>query len=145
MAQLITRGSLPSQLWHLSRTIPDFLAPSLARSRPSRLEAAKFSTSTSKLYPRDRNPNRGVSALRRTGLRQPLSVSKEPLPQPVLDASKRSSIKVDETHGLWGFFNKEKAAIATPEQDAAHGMEVDSKNSCCCLPGGQVVRGLWKS
>jgi len=109
-------------MWQLARKVPDFLAPSFSRSLPASANIAKFSTSSSRPYPRDRNPNRGVSALRRTGLRQPVSVSKEPLPQPVLDATKRSKPVVDENHGLWDFFSKDKAALATPEQDAAHGM-----------------------
>lgn len=122
MAHTTSRSAVPSsQVLYLARTVPDFLAPSFVRSTPSPATSAKFSTSASKSYPRDRNPNRGVSALRRTGLRQPVSISKEPLPQPVLDPSKRSKVAVDETHGLWGFFNSDKAALATPEQEASHG------------------------
>lgn len=128
MASSTPRFAASSQMWHLARTVPDFLAPSVSRTQSPAIRAAKFSTSTSRLYPRDRNPNRGVSALRRTGLRQPLSISKEPLPQPVLDATKRSKIEVDENHGLWGFFNKDKAPLATPEQDAGHGMKDYSKH-----------------
>ncbi|KAI9883725.1 MAG: 54S ribosomal protein L4 mitochondrial [Watsoniomyces obsoletus] len=67
------------------------------------------------------NRKRGVSALNRSGPRQPLSVSKEPLPQPVLDPSKRAKFETDENHGLWGFFNKERKALSTPEEDHAHG------------------------
>ncbi|MCJ1244924.1 54S ribosomal protein L4 mitochondrial [Trapelia coarctata] len=48
-------------------------------------------------------------------------MSKEPLPQPVLDPARRSKVKVDENHGLWGFFNKDKKSLTTPEQEAAHG------------------------
>ncbi|KAI9792219.1 MAG: 54S ribosomal protein L4 mitochondrial [Candelina submexicana] len=50
----------------------------------------------------------------------PLSVSKEPLPQPVLDPKKRSKVQVDEDHGLWQFF-KDKKALSTPEESAEHG------------------------
>lgn len=116
--------TVPVQMWYLARTVPDFLAPSFSRSLSASVNTAKFSTSTSRLYPRDRNPNRGVSALRRTGLRQPVSVSKEPLPQPVLDPTKRSKPVIDANHGLWGFFNDDKAALNTPEQDDAHGLFV---------------------
>ena len=49
-------------------------------------------------------------------------MSNEPLPQPVLDPTRRSPVKVDENHGLWAFFNKEKKFLTTPEAEAAHGM-----------------------
>ena len=103
---------------------PIFLTPFLQQLaiKPSRLD---FSTTAQKsLRTRDRNKNRGVSALRRTGLKKPLSMSKEPLPQPVLDPAKRSKIQVDPNHGLWGFF-KDKKALSTPEEDYAHGNERD--------------------
>ncbi|MCJ1434637.1 54S ribosomal protein L4 mitochondrial [Xylographa pallens] len=48
-------------------------------------------------------------------------MSKEPLPQPVLDPARRSQVKVDENHGLWAFFNKAKKFLTTPEVEAAHG------------------------
>ena len=48
-------------------------------------------------------------------------MSKQPLPQPVLDPERRSKVKVDDNHGLWGFFNKAKGALTTPEEEAAHG------------------------
>ena len=70
---------------------------------------------------RDGNPQRGVSALRRTGLRHPLGMSKEPLPVPVMDPKRKSKITVDKDHGLWGFFNKDRTALSTPEQDASFG------------------------
>ncbi|EKG10128.1 Ribosomal protein L47 mitochondrial [Macrophomina phaseolina MS6] len=72
---------------------------------------------------RDRNRNRGVSVLRKTGLRprQTLSVKKEDLPVPVLDPAKRSKVQVDEDHGLWQFFGEERNLLSTPEQDRSHG------------------------
>ena len=104
-------------------TLPDFLIPCLARGRPTpQLQLCTFSTSSARSYPRDRNRDRGVSAIRRTGLRQPLSVSKYPLPKPVLDPAKRSKPTGDADHGLWGFFNDEKTALATPKDDFAHGL-----------------------
>ncbi|CAD6585636.1 MAG: 54S ribosomal protein L4 mitochondrial [Alectoria sarmentosa] len=48
-------------------------------------------------------------------------MSKQPLPQPVLDPKKRSKIEVDKNHGLWGFFNEKRKALSTPEEDAAKG------------------------
>ncbi|MCJ1478221.1 54S ribosomal protein L4 mitochondrial [Lambiella insularis] len=48
-------------------------------------------------------------------------MSKEPLPTPVTDPARRSKVKVDEKHGLWSFFNKEKRFLTPPEAEAAHG------------------------
>ncbi|KAI4751777.1 MRP-L47-domain-containing protein, partial [Aureobasidium sp. EXF-8845] len=72
---------------------------------------------------RDGNPNRGVSALRRTGLRrrQTLSVKPEDLPKPVIDSKQRSQVDVDPNHGLWGFFNRDQFPFATPDYDNSHG------------------------
>ena len=101
---------------------PLFLAPALQNTITPIIPRASFSTSGPKsLRNRDNNKSRGVSALRRTGLKHPLSMSKEPLPQPVLDPKKRSKVKVDENHGLYGFFNKDRKALSTPEEDNAHG------------------------
>ncbi|KAL8690166.1 MAG: hypothetical protein Q9218_004333 [Villophora microphyllina] len=100
---------------------PVFLAPILAASSQS---SASFSTSSrmaqGRKRTRDNNPNRGVSALRRTGLRRPLEMMKYPLPVPVLNPEKRSKVAVDENHGLWGFF-RDKKALNTPEEHAAFG------------------------
>ncbi|KAI9704807.1 MAG: 54S ribosomal protein L4 mitochondrial [Candelina mexicana] len=94
-----------------------FLAPSIGSS----VQTSRFSTTSPNFKrTRDRSRNRGVSALRRTGPRHSLSVSKEPLPQPVLDPKKRSKVQVDEDHGLWQFF-KDKKALSTPEECAEHG------------------------
>jgi large subunit ribosomal protein L47 len=105
-----------------SETPVSFLVPSLLSLIPSsHIRASQFSTSQPQCFPRDRNPNRGISAVRRTGPREPLSVSKLPLPQPVLDPSRRSQVLVDENHGLWQFFNKERTVLSKPEDDYAHG------------------------
>ncbi|KAL6717258.1 54S ribosomal protein L4 mitochondrial [Lecanora helva] len=48
-------------------------------------------------------------------------MSSEALPKPVLDPKKRTKIEGDPNHGLWGFFNSEKKALTTPEQEQAHG------------------------
>ncbi|KAL8741915.1 MAG: hypothetical protein Q9190_005539 [Brigantiaea leucoxantha] len=100
---------------------PIFLAPLLAHQTPKCIRSiAPFSTSTPFLQrrrrKRDNNMDRGVSALRRTGLRYPVEMSKVPLPQPVLDPKKRSEISVDENHGLWGFFRADKKLLSTPEE-----------------------------
>ncbi|POS83407.1 hypothetical protein EPUL_004348 [Erysiphe pulchra] len=92
---------------------------------PTRLKRfdlkSSFATSSIAKYPRDMNRDRGVSTRRRTGLRQPLSVSKTPLPQPVLDPARRSKYEVSEDHELWGFFHSKEKAINTPEEDYAFG------------------------
>jgi large subunit ribosomal protein L47 len=84
-------------------------------------QTSSFSGTSSYFFPRDHNRQRGVSTQRRTGLRQPLSVSKTPLPKPVLDESKRSKIEVDENHGLWEFFHSKEKPMNTPEEDNEHG------------------------
>lgn len=50
-----------------------------------------------------------------------LSVDVENLPKPVLDPARRSKLQVDEDHGLWGFFNKDRTPLQTPEEMHAHG------------------------
>ncbi|KAI9720196.1 MAG: hypothetical protein M1812_003014 [Candelaria pacifica] len=94
---------------------------SVVPSISSSVQRSVFSTTSPQFKrTRDYNRNRGVSALRRTGPRHPLSVSNEPLPRPVLDPKKRSKVQVDENHGLWQFF-KGKKALSTPEDIAEHG------------------------
>lgn len=66
------------------------------------------------------NRERGVSTVRRSGLRQPLSVSKTELPKPV-DAKKRTKVEVDPDHGLWDFFHSKDKPMNTPEEDSARG------------------------
>ena len=106
---------------------PVFLAPLLAGCNASASRGPHFSTSSPllkrrKLQKRDSNPDRGVSALRRTGLRHPVSMAKYPLPQPVLDPEKHPKPTVSENHGLWGFFNEKRTTLSTPEEDNQHGM-----------------------
>ena len=70
---------------------------------------------------KDRNRKRGVSALRRTGPKYTLPVSKEPLPEPVLDPKKRSKPVGNKKHGLWDFFDKDQKPFGEPETVAHHG------------------------
>ncbi|MCJ1225787.1 54S ribosomal protein L4 mitochondrial [Toensbergia leucococca] len=99
-----------------------FLAPSSTNWSLPFNQRSHFSTTAPRRVrrTRDNNRDRGVSALRRTGLKYPVSMSKEPLPEPVLDPNKRSKVKVDDNHGLWGFFNNKKC-LSTPEEDYAYG------------------------
>ena len=105
---------------------PIFLAPLLASNSQSIHQRSSFSTTATLSVranrKRDGNPHRGESALRRTGLRYPNGMSKQPLPQPVLDPKKRSPIIVDENHGLWGFFNKNRTALSTNKDSDQRGM-----------------------
>jgi large subunit ribosomal protein L47 len=119
--QMATSTVMRPALHHLLKsTSPhvclSFLAPSLVLCQKS-----SFSTSSPISYPRDNNRERGVSTVRRTGPRQPLSVSKEPLPTPVLDPKKRSKVAVDPDHGLWEFFHSKDKPLNTPEEDNDHG------------------------
>jgi large subunit ribosomal protein L47 len=102
----------------LQHTPPIFLLPSLLVSTR---QTTSFSSTSISPYPRDNNRQRGVSTQRRTGLRQPLSVSKTPIPKPVLDESKRSKVEVDPDHGLWEFFHSKEKPMNTPEEDNEHG------------------------
>lgn len=118
----MTQLSMVSRFTQLKEYPPTFLAPRLECRVASRSQQPKFSTSASlHVRKRDGNTNRGVSALRGTGLRYPVSMSKEPLPVPVLDPKRRSKITVDENHGLWGFFNNDRKALSTPEEENACG------------------------
>ena len=105
---------------------PVYLAP-LITSTPRPLHRrSPFSTtailSARKRSKRDGNSHRGESALRRTNLRYPVGMSKQPLPQPVLDPRKRTKIEVDPDHGLWGFFNKDRKALTQETGDVERGM-----------------------
>ncbi|OWO98915.1 hypothetical protein B2J93_7002 [Marssonina coronariae] len=119
-----TTSALRPSLRHVFRsslnpqTLPVFLLPCLVGPVQ---QTVSFSSTPSSLYPRDMNRQRGVSSIRRTGLRQPLSVSKTELPKPILDPKKRSKVKVDPDHGLWQFFHSKDKPMNTPEEEAAHG------------------------
>lgn len=104
-------------------SLPAFLVPALSAAQT---QSSSFSTSGAdyarKRNKRDRNPARGVSALRRTGLKkQKVSIRPSELPKPVLDPGLRSQLEVDENHGLWEFFPANRTSMATPEEIHAHG------------------------
>ncbi|KAJ0388304.1 hypothetical protein COL922a_000567 [Colletotrichum nupharicola] len=91
---------------------------SVSATRP-RIATSAFSTSAahSKRKTRDSNRLRGVSSMRRTGPREPLSVSWEEIPQP---ADYKPKVGVDPKHGLWDFFYG-KQLLQTPKETQAHG------------------------
>ena len=111
-----------------SHSVTVFLAPALA-CVPSISQISGLSSShyrSARMRQRRHNPDRGVSALRRSGLGRPLSISeilrKEGLPQPVLDPKRRSKVQVDPDHALYGFFNNDKELLTKLVDEAAHGM-----------------------
>ncbi|TLD09204.1 uncharacterized protein PgNI_07544 [Pyricularia grisea] len=71
---------------------------------------------------RDNNKVRGQSTIHRSGIRRPLSVSDEEIPEPVQGegVGKMREEDTDPNHGLWGFFY-DKQLIPTPQQLSAHG------------------------
>ncbi|KAI5366467.1 putative ribosomal protein L47 [Septoria linicola] len=102
---------------------PVFLAPAIVATQIS-----SFSTTSATFARKDGNKARGVSALRRTGLKkQKLSIKPEDLPKPVLDSARRSKVEVDEDHGLWEFFPSDRKSMATPEELLSHGRAWDIK------------------
>ncbi|KAK5167126.1 54S ribosomal protein L4 mitochondrial [Saxophila tyrrhenica] len=123
-SKALLTGAFGPALRRSSTVPPAFLLPSFSATYQS-----AFSTTTSFQARKDGNPNRGVSALRRTGLNKrqratyPLVPKDGPvvLPKPVLDPEQRSAIEVDENHGLWDFFNVDRDSLFTPTQLAAHG------------------------
>ena len=114
-ARLLASTSRPLPTQHLP---PAFLLPSFYVQ-----QSAQFSQTSSVQARQDGNKKRGVSALRRTGLRkrQTLSVDPAKLPRPVLDPAMRSKVVVDDDHGLWQFFNPERTPFATPDYNISHG------------------------
>ncbi|KXT15009.1 hypothetical protein AC579_7774 [Pseudocercospora musae] len=106
-----------------SKLPPSFLLPAFAAAQT---QTASFSTSSADYArsrpKRDRNPARGVSALRRTGLKkQRVSIGPEDLPKPVLDPARRLQPQVNGNHGLWEFFPPDRSSMGTPEQMNSHG------------------------
>ena len=122
-----------SSLRHATQSLPHALPASLlAQTFTSLHLRSEFSTSAPayerhkphhKPYKkrRDGNSLRGVSELRRTGLRYPVGMSRVPLPQPVLDPKRRTKVTGDPNHGLWGFFSKEKKVFEPSAETRAHG------------------------
>ena len=99
---------------------PLFLLPSFV-GIPCQCFSTSPRISAPKRY-REKNKQRGVSAIRRTGPRIPLSISKYELPRPVVNPPARKEFKTNPEHGLWGFFNKEKTPMSGPEDEIAYGV-----------------------
>jgi large subunit ribosomal protein L47 len=115
---------------HTSR----MLRPSLAAAQsdafcllraPAARCARSFSTSPA-LCKKDNNSNRGLSAVKATGVRprQTLSVKQkdyenQKLPRPV---EVKDQVTGTPDHGLWGFF-KDKKLLQPPIEEASYGRE----------------------
>ncbi|KAL1606100.1 54S ribosomal protein L4 mitochondrial [Nothophoma quercina] len=107
----------PSLASSQSDAVFSFLVPSI--------RCARFSTSPA-LLKKDNNSNRGVSAVRQTGLRprQTLSVRQkdfenQQLPTPVKIEEKPTGT---QDHGLWDFF-RDQNLLTTPSELSQHGRE----------------------
>lgn len=95
---------------------PTFLAPAFAAAQTS-----SFSTTHTNSARKDGNKARGVSALRRTGLKkQRVSIKPFELPKPV-DRERIAPVQVDDDHGLWEFFPRDQKSMANPEELGSHG------------------------
>jgi hypothetical protein len=104
----------------LEQPLPQFLVSIGRLRRLDQTPTSYFSTTT--MQCRDNNRVRGLSAMRRSGLRgKRLSIQPWELPKPVVDPIKRSKLEVDADHGLWGFFNKDKTLLSEPQEDSNHG------------------------
>ncbi|KAJ5565735.1 Ribosomal protein L47 mitochondrial [Penicillium sp. DV-2018c] len=102
---------------------PTYLAPSLRLPvTVSAVRSSSFSSTApvSANPRRDKNKNRGVSAIHRTGPRTPFTVQRWPLPKPV-SPEDIPARETNPNHGLWAFFPPNRAALSTPEYDNAHG------------------------
>lgn len=113
-------GGLLSATTQRTATLPPgFLIPAFS----SASQTASFSSSTSRAARKDGNPARGISAMRRTGMNKKvkLSVDLANLPKPVMDPMRRSTVQVDEDHGLWEFLHRNRTPLQTPEELHAHG------------------------
>ena len=103
-------------------SLPLFLTPAFAPQGTNPVLGRSFSSSPcqskEKIRHRDKNKMRGMSAIRRTGLRRPVSMSKlRELPKPVLNRRQRGSSSTTPTHGLWGFFSPQREAVVSPDVD----------------------------
>jgi hypothetical protein len=124
MATIHNRMMRPCLAWNkTAESVLAFLVPSAQCMRNA--PAARFSTSPIRCK-KDNNTNRGISAVRGTGLRprQTLSVlpkkgAQSPIPKP-----ERVEEKVTGTpnHGLWDFF-KDQQLLQTPVQEHSHGTQ----------------------
>ncbi|KIX02638.1 uncharacterized protein Z518_08580 [Rhinocladiella mackenziei CBS 650.93] len=122
MASLSRTFSHPS-----TTTVPVFLAPAFARPTTVAATASCSRTYASKPHSQrpigDRNKQRGVSAIRRTGPRNMRGLWKYTLPVPVARDHRTTDPEYLDTknHGLWGFFNEARQPMMPPDEESSHG------------------------
>ena len=108
-----------------SFSIPLFLTPAFAESTHTVRTSSRQSFSTSQHMASrrttGRNKQRGVSAIRSIPPKQKSEVYRYDLPRPVIDPDRRALFPTPKDHGLWGFFNKKREALASGPVEAAHG------------------------
>lgn len=120
---MATPGAMRSSYGRFLQARPTLSTLALGRNQTP---SASFSTTAplckrrrkARKTNRDMNPARGVSSIYRSGPREPLSMSDIPLPRPV---DFKPEVKVDENHGLWGFFPAPGKLLYTPEETEKHG------------------------
>ncbi|EXJ90605.1 hypothetical protein A1O1_03708 [Capronia coronata CBS 617.96] len=103
-----------------------FLAPAFARCQPVTVVASQSRNYAARLNrrpKRDKNKQRGVSAIRRTGPRSTRGLWQYPLPVPVARDHRTTAAEYagSEDHGLWGFFNQKRQAMMPPDEESSHG------------------------
>ncbi|KAL4880426.1 mitochondrial 39-S ribosomal protein L47 (MRP-L47)-domain-containing protein [Aspergillus karnatakaensis] len=120
--QSILRLARQPGAYPLADLPPPYLAPSLHFPlNRSSVQTSNFSsTAPAAGQGRDLSKTRGVSAIHRTGPKHKLGVSKYPLPKPV-SPEKLEQREATPDHGLWGFFPRDRTALASPEYDNACG------------------------
>jgi large subunit ribosomal protein L47 len=114
---------LAPALAHLSFITPTSRAPTTSCPHQPPTSRLFSSTPSHQKRPvrREKSKSRAVSAIRRTGPRVPLAIGKYELPRPVTDPPARKEFKTNPEHGLWRFFNADKTAMSSPEEEFAHG------------------------
>lgn len=115
-------GVLTPALTRASTLPPPFLVPALLQQTSSFSSTPSTLARKKRKVRKDGNPFRGQSALHRSGLKnERLSVNPRFAPKPVLDPRERSTVEVDDDHGLWEFFPADRSSMATPADLNAHG------------------------
>ncbi|KAL6246335.1 54S ribosomal protein L4 mitochondrial [Rhinocladiella similis] len=124
--------SLAKSFSPCSTSVPVFLAPAFARpaaptaifsrtyaSKPKRNKAHQIGQAAGG----EKNKQRGVSAIRRTGPRTTQGLWMHPLPVPVARDHRGTDAQYagSDNHGLWGFFNAEKKPMLPPDVESSHG------------------------
>lgn len=99
-----------------SRNSSDPASPKPALPKPALSFRRRKPTSRSRS--KDHNPNRGVSAIHRTGPRQPSRWYELPVPKEV---KRESATEENKKHGLWEFFYSYESSLVPPADEYSHG------------------------